>query len=54
MNDASYVDHLSSVKYVTNVPCPVVTHVHFANRYLQKKGVNLDNGHHTEKKQYER
>ena len=25
--------------------CSVVTHVHFANRYLQKKGVNPDNGH---------
>ena len=25
--------------------CPVVDHVHFANGYLQKKGVNPDNGH---------
>ena len=30
--------------------CPVVTCVHFANRFLQMKGVNLDCGHRQEKK----
>ena len=40
---------VTSKKEAVNVlpvnSCPVVTHVHFANRYPQKKGVNLDSGY---------